>query len=106
MILFYVFRHFSIGSIGSSTGYRPSAIYQTRTTYRSQHYPTLSSRNQVISQYDNVDCGTPISPYKHKFDSVIDGNIDKSGQYSVTTQRASQAFDSHSDFEVSQLFQQ
>lgn len=89
-------------SVGGNIGYRPSAIYQTRTAYRSQRYPTLSSRmHSVVSQYDNVDPASySTSPYKHKFDSVLDQNIDQSGQYSVPTQRASRAFDTNTDIEV------
>ena len=58
-------------------GYTPNSVYQTRTQYRVQNYPTFTTRSQssssTQSEYDNVN-GLPGSnrhmtpPHQHRFD--------------------------------------
>ncbi|EEC20277.1 hypothetical protein IscW_ISCW023895 [Ixodes scapularis] len=72
------------------SGYAPSAVYQTRTTYRRQQYPTLTTSSSGGS--------SPVpmrTPYKNRFESTL--SIEGSNLYSVPTQRTSQAFDSQDD---------
>lgn len=71
-------------------GYAPSAVYQTRTAYRRQQYPTLTTSSSGGS--------SPVpmrTPYKNRFESTL--SIEGSNLYSVPTQRTSQAFDSQDD---------
>ncbi|CAN8018920.1 unnamed protein product [Ixodes persulcatus] len=72
------------------SGYAPSAVYQTRTMYRRQQYPTLTTSSSGGS--------SPVpmrTPYKNRFESTL--SIEGSNLYSVPTQRTSQAFDSQDD---------
>ncbi|CAN7989550.1 unnamed protein product [Ixodes hexagonus] len=75
---------------GWGPGYAPSAVYQTRTAYRRQQYPTLTTSSSGGS--------SPVpmrTPYKNRFESTL--SIEGSNLYSVPTQRTSQAFDSQDD---------
>ncbi|XP_037281596.2 uncharacterized protein LOC119174679 isoform X4 [Rhipicephalus microplus] len=75
---------------GYGSGYAPSNVYQTRTAYRRQQYPTLTSSGSAGSS------PVPLKfPYRDRFESVV--NVEGSNLYSVPTQRTSQAFDSQDD---------
>lgn len=93
-------------------GYTPSSVYQTRTSYRSQQYPTLPTRSPTspssvseteyterVINYNLCDNSNTVlnlmSPYQNRFESTLD--IEGSNLYSVPTQRTSQAFDSQDD---------
>ncbi|XP_077540063.1 uncharacterized protein LOC144152608 isoform X3 [Haemaphysalis longicornis] len=79
---------------GYSAGYAPSSVYQTRTAYRRQQYPTLPSSGSGGSS------PVPLrSPYRDRFESCV--NVEGSNLYSVPTQRTSQAFDSQDDIVTS-----
>lgn len=78
------------GWTGYGAGYAPSNVYQTRTAYRRQQYPTLPGSGSEGSS------PVPLkSPYRDRFESGL--NVDGSNLYSVPTQRTSQAFDSQDD---------
>ncbi|KAL3194288.1 hypothetical protein MRX96_016415 [Rhipicephalus microplus] len=75
----------------------PSNVYQTRTAYRRQQYPTLTSSGSAGSS------PVPLKfPYRDRFESVV--NVEGSNLYSVPTQRTSQAFDSQDDLMTKQPF--
>ncbi|KAH7937929.1 hypothetical protein HPB49_017751 [Dermacentor silvarum] len=79
---------------GYGSGYAPSNIYQTRTAYRRQQYPTLTSSGSAGSS------PVPLkSPYRDRFESGV--SLEGSNLYSVPTQRTSQAFDSQDDLVTS-----
>ncbi|XP_054922107.2 uncharacterized protein [Dermacentor andersoni] len=79
---------------GYGSGYAPSNIYQTRTAYRRQQYPTLPSSGSAGSS------PVPLkSPYRDRFESGV--SLEGSNLYSVPTQRTSQAFDSQDDLVTS-----
>ncbi|XP_077487000.1 uncharacterized protein LOC144098323 isoform X5 [Amblyomma americanum] len=82
------------GWTGYGAGYAPSNIYQTRTAYRRQQYPTLTGSGSAGSS------PVPLkSPYRDRFESGL--SVEGSNLYSVPTQRTSQAFDSQDDLVTS-----
>lgn len=92
---------FSIG------GYIPNAVYQTKSSYRTQQYPTFSTRshssssrsNSSHSDYDNVHFMTGNNPvFRNKYDASIP--MDSRGLYSVAKQQTSQPFPSQDELDA------
>ncbi|ESO99365.1 hypothetical protein LOTGIDRAFT_158452 [Lottia gigantea] len=71
----------------AGSGYQPSNVYTTKTSYRSQMYPTLTNRSQSSSsnqsEYDNMRSGGRLEG------SLDSGFSSANNMYNITSQQKS-----------------
>ncbi|GAB6033499.1 FERM domain-containing protein 4A, variant 3 [Chamberlinius hualienensis] len=87
----------------SAGGYIPNSVYQTKSSYRNQHYPTFSTKSRSQSDFDKLSSrSSSISgKFSPAFHNKCDGPmlIETRGLYNVPMQRTSQAFYSQDELD-------